>query len=122
MLDRSLPLLQERQRELSELLLKSHHLGFQADQFLDQVPLRGVGGRTAGVPWWTTSGGRIGNREFSYKERCCRWVSWPSSASRLLNWLLLRSSHCREVNCQSSGGSCSSFSLPRLRLRSLLRS
>jgi hypothetical protein len=40
MFDRSLPLLQERQRELSELLLKSHHLGFQTSQFLGEIRFR----------------------------------------------------------------------------------
>ena len=37
MLNRSLPLLEQRQRELGKLLLKGHDLGFQTGQFLDQV-------------------------------------------------------------------------------------
>jgi len=50
-LDRSLPFLEQRQRELGELLLKRHDLGFQADQFLDQVRLQARREQAANRPW-----------------------------------------------------------------------
>jgi len=39
MFDRSLPLLQQREGKLGDLLLKRHHPGFQAEQPLDQLSL-----------------------------------------------------------------------------------
>src|SRR5438105_15349162 len=44
MLDQSLPLLEQRQRELGKLLLKRSDLRFQAGQFLEQVCESPVGG------------------------------------------------------------------------------
>ncbi len=35
----SIPLLEQRERELSKLFLKRQHLGFQGRKFLDQVSL-----------------------------------------------------------------------------------
>jgi hypothetical protein len=40
MFDRSLSLVQQRQSELGDLILKDHHLGFQTGKFLDEVGLR----------------------------------------------------------------------------------
>ncbi|MEO9027202.1 MAG: hypothetical protein ABI413_00150 [Ktedonobacteraceae bacterium] len=92
MLDRSLPLLEQRQCELGNLFLKRHHLGFQASQSLDLVSfLYGP------VPWVHSRGWPPCPHPFERGKKTtpvlCPSVLQPVPFPFRLTWSFFRRTH-----------------------------
>jgi hypothetical protein len=106
MFDRSLSLVQQRQSELGDLILKEHHLGFQTGKLLDQVRLWRAGRRPR-------SARMIGLCLLGKQGLCallsqtgCRASRKPWSRRKIRHWTFMPSGHLQEIFLHHAFDAC----------------